>query len=638
VIWPVDDAPPFLYLKEMDESMRPLLKRTLLGLILAILALEGAYLVAANIYLNTDLAPKSINRNPEKFQLCWRSAWSLYPGMVVLYGAQVRGRSRRTEWYSGLDYVNARFELLPLRRRTVHLTGVNATGVEYRQRRRLLPGETSRAPLSELPPIPEFLDTPGGPRGLPDRARKPRRPWTVVADIIRCDMEELWIDRFRLDGALRVETGMNLVVRGPMEFPRVRLTMDSGELLAGEGTIFHALGLDIEATLHPFVPKGARGLGFFRYLSGRFDLRSESASLFFLEAYFRKTPWLRFNDRAGGRMQLRLDHGRMQPGSTLEILNDHLDMAFLDRHLTGKARITGTVEEIDGKAQSTVTAHLQDFQLAPEGSAQPFARGRTATLVGSSAAVDLSNPFTDLKVLFDLPQAEILNLAFYNSMIPPGSRFRLLSGTGTLRYHLEGSQEERSLHGTIDLAVKKAAARFENYEMRGDFTLKTLLRQSSPRELLFDVSGTRLDLHTDEPEWSAVITFPKADMRFSDPLKIDATVWLSMLDTRPLVVMYDALKGVPDWLEKMMIIENIHGGAKLDVRRDHVVVKDLDVTGKGLHALADLVLAKGSREGILYLRFHGFSLGIELQEGGRNLKIIRPLNWFQQERARRRPE
>jgi hypothetical protein len=618
--------------------MRPLLKRTLVGVIGAILALECAYLVAANVFLNTDLAPKTINRKPEKFQLAWRSAWSLYPGMVVLHDAQVRGRSRRMEWYARLDSVTASFHLRPLLRRTVHLKSVKASGVEYRQRRRLLPGETSRAPLSELPPIPEFLDTPGGPRGLPGSTRKLRSPWTVIADGITCDLDELWIDRFRLDGSLRVETPMSLVVRGPMEFPRVRLTMASGDLWAGEGKIFQALGLDIDATLHPFIARNARGLGFFRYLSGHFVLQSDSASLFFLEAYFRKTPWLRFNDWAAGRMELRLDHGRLQPGSTLQIANDNVDMTFLDRRLTGKGRIAGIVEETGGTAQSRITALLQDFQLVPMGSAQPLARGRSATLVASSTALDLSNPFTDLKVVFDLPQAEILDLPFYNSMIPPGSRFRLLTGTGTLSYHLEGSQEERSLHGTIDLAVKKAAARFENYVMRGDFTLKTLLRQSSPKELLFDVSGTRLDLHTDGPEWSAVITFPKANMRFSEPLKIEAAVQLAMLDTRPLVVMYDALKGVPNWLEKMMIIENIKGVATLDVRRDRVVVKDLDVTGKGLHALADLVLGKGSREGILYLRFHGLSLGVELKKGGRDLKVIRPLNWFQQQRDRRRPE
>jgi len=90
-------------------------------------------------------------------------------------------------------------------------------------------------------------------------------------------------------------------------------------------------------------------------------------------------------------------------------------------------------------------------------------------------------------------------------------------------------------------------------------------------------------------------------------------------------------------MRPLLIIENIRGVATLDVRRDHVLVKDFDVTGKGLHALADLVLGENTREGILYLRFHGFSLGVELRKGGRKLKIIRPLNWFQQQRARRRP-
>ena len=616
--------------------MRPLLKRSLVGIIIAILALEGAYLVAANVFLNSNRAPNAINRKPEKFQLGWRSAWSLYPGMVVLRGARLRGRTKGTEWYAQLDFVTANFHLLPLLRRTVHLRNVKADGVQYRQRRRMFPGATSRVPLSELPPIPEHLDIAGAPPRPARPPKPPGPPWTVLADEIVCNMEELWIDRFRLDGPLRVETPMSLRVRGSMEFPRIRLAMASGDLRAGERTIFHALGLDIEATLHPFIPKRARGLAFFHYLSGRFALQSDSASLFFLEAYFRKTHWLHFNDRAGGRMELRLDHGRLQPGSTLQIPNDHVDMTFLDRRLTGKGLITGSVEEAAGAVQSKLTVLLHEFQLAPVGSTEPFARGQGATVVASSTALDLSNPFTDTKVVLDLPQAEILDLAFYNSMIPPGSRFRLLSGTGTLRYHLEGSQEARSLHGTIDLAVKRGAARFENFVMRGGFTLKTLLRQASPRELLFDVSGTRLDFRTEKPVWTATITFPKAEMRFSEPMRIEAAVQLAMLDTRPLVACYDALKGVPDWLKKMMLIENIRGGAALDVRRDHVVVNDLDVTGTGLQALADLVLGKGSREGILYLRYHGFSLGIELQKGGRNLIIIGPQRWFEQQRARRR--
>ena len=84
-----------------------------------------------------------------------------------------------------------------------------------------------------------------------------------------------------------------------------------------------------------------------------------------------------------------------------------------------------------------------------------------------------------------------------------------------------------------------------------------------------------------------------------------------------------------------MVIEDIRGRTRLGVRGDRVVLNDIEVTGKGLRALADLTLGRSSRQGILYVRFHGFSLGIEVHGGRRNLKLIRPLHWFQDERARR---
>jgi hypothetical protein len=53
-------------------------------------------------------------------------------------------------------------------------------------------------------------------------------------------------------------------------------------------------------------------------------------------------------------------------------------------------------------------------------------------------------------------------------MIPESSQFRLLSGTGTLSYHLEGSSEAKSLHGNIDLNVTSGSARYRNFVMRVD--------------------------------------------------------------------------------------------------------------------------------------------------------------------------
>jgi hypothetical protein len=612
------------------------MKRVAAGFVIAAVTLEGLYFAAINILLNTRLAPLAINRRPETLEIHWRYGWSLWPGMVNLHAVETRGRSRRMDWYARLDSFSARFHPLPLFHRTVHLTSVDAGGVVYYQRRIQLPASMSRVPSTDLPVIPAWLESPGGPRRVAGPAKKPRNPWIIRADRIACDVDDLWIERFRLTGGMRVETPMTLVVRGPIAFPGVRITMASGDLRAGDESIFERLGLQVEATVDPFAGKRVKGLGFFRHLSGTIALQSDSASLLFLEAYFSKTPWVRFKSRAGGRLELRLDHGKLQPGSFLDASNDHVDLELLDRHVTGKGVIRGRIEETGGRIQSRVTTILKDFELAPIGSARPFARGREMTLEAVSTTMDLGDPFEDLHVVVDLPAAEILDLGFYNSLFPPGSRFRFLSGTGTLRYHFEGSQEPRSLHGDIDFVVREGAALFENQKLRGGFSLKTRMRESSLREMLFDISGTRLELRGADPPWSAAVSLPRARMRFSEPNDIEASLRIRMQDTRPIVSLYDALKGAPRWIERMMIIEDIQGSAALDFYDGRLDINDIDVTGKGMHALGDLSLGKSAREGILYVRFHGFSLGIERSQSGRDFKLVRPLRWFQSRRALRR--
>jgi hypothetical protein len=291
---------------------------------------------------------------------------------------------------------------------------------------------------------------------------------------------------------------------------------------------------------------------------------------------------------------------------------------------------------VGGTPQSTLTATLHEFQVLPLDRDEPFARGRIATLQAISRTPDFANPFTDVRFVFDMPDGQLLDVTFYNHLIPAGSNFRLVSGTGTLRYHLEGSRAERGMHGEIDVTIRKGAATFKNAAIRGDMAVRALLRQANPQDRFFDISGTRLDLSIDEPRWSAVIRLPQAKMSFADPVASDATIHLSMQDTRPIVALFDAIKGIPERIQHMLTIENIRGGAALHVEGGQVYVNDLDITGDKLHALGELSMGNKGRDGLLYIHYHGFSLGVRMHDGGRDLKIIRPLHWFKEERALRR--
>src|SRR5262245_59186483 len=162
------------------------------GLVAAavLVALEVVYLAAVNVFLNTSMAPEAINRNPAKFEIRWRSGWSFWPGMAVLHGVETRGRSRVIAWDARLDSVSARFRLRPLRRRTVDLKDVVASGVVYRQRR-LVPGPAlERVPAEELPPVLMTLD-PSAPPPVPKPppVNRGTHPWTVRADRIACDLD-----------------------------------------------------------------------------------------------------------------------------------------------------------------------------------------------------------------------------------------------------------------------------------------------------------------------------------------------------------------------------------------------------------------------------------------------------------------
>jgi hypothetical protein len=119
-------------------------------------------------------------------------------------------------------------------------------------------------------------------------------------------------------------------------------------------------------------------------------------------------------------------------------------------------------------------------------------------------------------------------------------------------------------------------------------------------------------------------------------MQIDGRIALDLQDTRPIVMVYDAYKDIPPRKERLMTIEDVRGGASFKVVPDRVDIRNLEVLGKGLRALADLTLGEGGREGILYFRFHGLSLGVALQNGRKDLKLWRPLAWFESARRDRR--
>jgi len=257
--------------------------------------------------------------------------------------------------------------------------------------------------------------------------------------------------------------------------------------------------------------------------------------------------------------------------------------------------------------------------------------------VATSPNLDLTDPFADVHLIADLQKEEIPDLSVYNAFLPVASRARIVSGLGRMSWHFEGDSEEHSLHGAMRFDMLDLALRFEDATLVGDVRIDAALRHGDPRGRAFDISGTTVTLRHHAPAWRGVVRFPRARLEFTEPMRIEARTRLDLQDTRPLVKIFDAFKDLSPRLERMLTIEDVKGGTGFVVRPDAVDLRDLAIEGKGLKALADLTLGDRGKEGILYIRFHGLSFGVALEPGKeKDLKLMRPLAWFERERVRRR--
>ncbi len=617
----------------MGARIRAFLRAALV----AVVALEAIYLLGAHLVLNSPLGMRIFNRSPGRFHIAWTLAVSPWPGFVHLRGVETGGMSRTIQWRARVASVSASFKVRPLFDRVVDLGVVRADGIEYAQRPRLDP-ETPPPPGAEEWPVIEGVTNPptGAGAGI-GPPRPPRPPWTVRADRIRGTVKQIWIGRYRLAGDADLDATLDLVARGAIALPRLGYHMAQGDLYVGEERVFEAMRFDVTGRLEPFTPRGRAAADVIRSLSGRFDLDAGNGSLKFLEIYFTRAQGLEINGGGPMRLTMLLDRGRLLEGSRIERHQDRIDTAFLGTRVQGTGTILADVRIIDGVPTSWLEAVIDQYDVSAVDRTEAHAHGRGFHVVAASTSLDLADPFTDLRLTVDLKEAEIHDLAFYNRYLPADCRLAIVSGVGRLTYHFEGNANQRSLHGTMRFAMQDLALRFEETTLTGDMVIATRLRSGEPREKRFDIGGTTITLHHHHPPWNGVIALPAATLVFSEPLRVSARVGLTLQDTMPLVRVFDAYKDVSRFVERLMTIENVRGRARITAGDAGVDIRDLAITGDGLKALAELSLGGRGREGILYLRFHGISIGVLMEHGKkRDYKIVRPLNWYENRRAARR--
>ncbi len=623
--------------------MKKLLIRLLLALVAGFAVLWPLYLVIGNVWLRQGGLERMLNRRPERLAIHWDSAWTVWPGVVHVRGFAMRNQTRVFQWWLAVDRGTVQVDLWDLRDRELRLGPLSGSGAAFRLSRRLDAPPRLRPARPELyPPIPGFANPPRAkPEVLyPPRAR--RKPWHVrISAMSLDDVREVWIEEVRFAGHARLTGGFDLVTHQRLEVDPSRVEVLGGALALGAGAQAQPILADargrIDGRVDPYPPQRFKGREVFRFATGRITLDGWVRSLDFLDVLFRQTRWvdLRFG---GGRTtaDFRLRHSRVLPGSHLEAWPEGITVSMLDYRAQGDGTVRWWVDTAERATEGRISLHLDNFQIQRTGYGRPHVRGRGLHIEAASREPRVGGLFLPRWVAIDMPGAEVPDLRFYNAYLPAGSGLVLTGGSGRMsaRFHAEAPQWIGS--GEIRLDAPRMGARFEEKQLNGTLSLRTLLNRADLQDRRFDISGSKIDLTNvavlGGPQgWWARAHLDRAVLAPGARVFLRAQVESTLSDARPLFALFaPAGRGkLLRWVDDLLDIQGVGAVADLTLGKNFVNVDHMAVAGGKAEVEGRFRIAGGHPRGILYAALGRLDVGLELTDGKRDWKILRPRQWFE---------
>ncbi len=433
-----------------------------------LLGIFAIYLVAANLILNAGLLGRIFPKR-EKMLVEVESGWTVVPGRIHIEGFRIRGQTKKFQWQGRLKEADVRISLLGLASRTVRVSKVRGSTLDFKLRRRLT-AETADLPEAELYPEIEGFSNPPDPAPediYPKKKKKRPYGWHIdISDVLLEGPTDVWMGTLRMTGDGKVAAGFDFVIRGLLELPSARFDLAGGTLSQGPELLVEGLDISTDLSLGPYRPKETHGTAVFEHLLG--SVRLEDGVIPDLHAFNRFLPAAGSLTFEGGAASfaLSIDKPSVEEGSSgrLEIAADDADLRLAGRQVAGDFElesdlVRGSLAESRWQVRDTTLA-LDDVRLAEDlsadGGEQEDARafegwwGRFRLLSGMLdfgqpsdldvvAEVELSHTKPLLAVLFGKEEADAVGLAFprWLRLIPEVTNLR---GSATIDVDRDGSR------------------------------------------------------------------------------------------------------------------------------------------------------------------------------------------------------
>lgn len=511
--------------------MTPTAKNRLKKILLTLGLLEVIYLVLINIALSLPLTQTLLNQlKPDKFSVSWESAWSWYPFRVHATGISANGQTGKQQWQVVSPEASASINLIPLLWKSVSLSSVNTTDVDFRLRPRPREGKDYSKIRPYFAPI-ENRELETKPPRLPPLKKK--RPWDIsINGISATGKHSVWVYQLQMALAGELEASLDVQTRGgPFSLSDGFADVDIDSIVInGNREVVKNGHLKGSVAFSPFIPRDNKGLKSLEYLSVDADIRTVTDSLAFLNIYLEGFHGMKVSGRGNVDGHVSYYLGNLQAGNDVRISADELSVDLLDYRAQGSGAITLEVDETtpDVMAFEIKFAELKGLDrnsndVLATGSGMTFSgRGKTQLLPVNGDERIASY------LAIGVPSLKVPDLAMYQRFLPVAGSFKLLGGVGELQGKVELTQT--GISGFSRLSSKKSDVEVKDFEFISDLDINLNIDAPNLADTGVDVAGSYFrmenarisneEVGSSEP-WQASIDIDQGRLKFLLPGDID---------------------------------------------------------------------------------------------------------------------
>ncbi|MCK5360401.1 MAG: hypothetical protein KAJ95_07220, partial [Gammaproteobacteria bacterium] len=335
---------------------------------------------------------------------------------------------------------------------------------------------------------------------------------------------------------------------------------------------------------------------------------------------------------------LVIDSGWMAPGTEFNIKPQKLIVEVLDYVATGNGggHLRLAVEKGGENPDVSLDIEMKNASFKGKDDEQAFVEDTDILLQALARNVTFDGKGRDVDLHLQIPSAQVKDLSVYNSYLPPDSPVQIVDGQAELK--VDVSLKPESANGFVKLISTGMHAVADKQALEADMSIDIKLVGGVPQNMDFDIAGSTIEISNvivtgdekdfNDDNWGILLSLNKARAVWKKPVQLDIEADLKMTDSRPFVTMMANKKGKDGWLGKGMTIDDVDGKVNLRMKDQILVIPyafagsdKIDVGAKG-------IISKELNNGVLYARFRKLHGLLKINNGDRNLDIIKARKKF----------